>query len=67
MNKFPERLKELREKRGLSKSQLSYEIGYSQPAITRWENGLQVPNIEVAITVAKYFDVSTDYLLGMID
>ena len=67
MNKFAERLKELREEKSLSQRNLAKELGVSQAAIARWENNLQIPNIEVAIIVAKYFNISTDYLLGLED
>ena len=65
MNSFAERLKELREENGLSQRTLAKVLGVSQAAIARWENQLQTPNIDIAIIVAKYFKVSTDYLLGL--
>lgn len=65
MNKFSERIKELRIERNISQNTLSKEIGFSQAAIARWEAGIQIPNINVLITFAKYFNVSADYLLGI--
>lgn len=65
MNTFAEKLKELREEKKLSQRTLAKDLGFSQAAIARWENNLQIPNIDVAIIVAKYFNVSTDYLLGL--
>ena len=65
MSKFAERLKELRLDKNLSQRTLANETKFSQPAIARWEAGLQIPNIEVAITLAKYFQVSIDYLCGL--
>ena len=67
MSIFPQRLKELRIEKELSQNQLAKETGFSQAAINRWESGLQIPNIEVAIAFAKFFEVSTDYLLGLED
>ena len=67
MNKFPERLKILRMEQGLSQNQLAGKVKVSQAAIARWEAGLQIPNIEVAIMFAQYFGVSLDYLLGLKD
>ena len=67
MNKFAERLKDLREENGFSQRTLAKELGVSQAAIARWESNLQTPNIDVAIMVAQYFKVSTDYLLGLED
>ena len=65
MNKFPEKLKEIRMERNLSQRTLAKEIGFSQASIARWEAGLQIPNIDVVIKFATYFKVSTDYLLGL--
>ncbi len=67
MNKFPKILKELRLENKLSQVDLAKAINVTQPAIARWEAGLQIPNIEVAIAFAKFFNVSTDYLLGLED
>ncbi len=67
MNKFGDRLKELREENNLTQTALSKDVGYSQSAIARWEAYSKTPNIEVAIKFAQYFKVSTDYLLGLED
>ena len=67
MAKFSERLKELRIEKGLSQNSLSKEVGCSQGAIAKWESNLQQPNADTIIMFAKYFDVSTDYLLGLED
>ena len=67
MSKFPQRLKELREEKGLSIKTLAKELGVSDIAIGRWEKGLRTPNIDTLILVANYFNVSADYLLGLRD
>ena len=67
MTKFSEKLKELRLEKGFNQRELATELGYSQPAIARWETNLQIPNIEVLAKVATYFNVSADYLLGIND
>ena len=67
MTKFAERLKELRIEKGLSQRALAKELKINQPCIARWESKLQVPNIDVAVMFAKYFGVTTDYLLGLED
>ena len=66
-NQFPQRLKELREEKGLSIKTLAKELGVSDIAIGRWEKGLRTPNIDTLILVANYFNVSADYLLGLKD
>ncbi len=67
MNKFPQRLKELREEKKLSQTQLAKLTGISQPSITRWENGERVPNIDSIIILCNFFVVSSDYLIGLTD
>ncbi|MCM1289527.1 MAG: helix-turn-helix domain-containing protein [Corallococcus sp.] len=67
MEKFRERLKELRTEKGLSQMGLALEIGFGTTAICYWENGVRVPSAEAVIALAKYFGVSADYLLGLED
>lgn len=64
-NKFAERLKELREERGLSIYQLAREIGFSDAAISRWERNIRIPNVETLYIFCEYFSVSADYLIGI--
>ncbi len=67
MIKFSERLKELRTERGLLQSQLGEIMGVRQVTVCTWENGTRQPDFETLKKIAKYFDVSTDYLLGLED
>ena len=64
---FSERLQDLREDKGLSIKQLAKELNFSDVAISRWERGLRIPNIEVLYKIALYFKVSADYLIGLED
>ena len=59
-----ERLKELRIEKELSQAQLAKATGFSQSSIGYWETGQRVPNATAVITLARFFDVTTDYLLG---
>lgn len=65
--KFSERLKELREERGLSQRQLALELGYSNKTIALWENNINIPSLENAKVIAVFFKVSIDYLAGLED
>ena len=65
MNKFSERLKDLRIEKGLSAKFLSKKIGVSDMSIFRWENNLADIKSEQIIKLAQFFEVSTDYLLGL--
>ena len=64
MEKFTTRLKELRTDKNLSQADLAIATSLTQGAITYWETGQRVPNAKAIIILARFFDVSTDYLLG---
>ncbi|MCR4728220.1 MAG: helix-turn-helix domain-containing protein [Lachnospiraceae bacterium] len=61
---FSTRVKELREKAELSMEQLATKLGITKSRINMWENNGTVPRMNVLIDLAKYFNVTTDYLLG---
>ena len=67
MNKFAERLKELRKEKNISQVQLASDTQLSKSAIAFWELGQRVPNANAIVILARYFDVSCDYLLGESD
>ena len=67
MKIFCERLKELRQEKNLSTIKLGKELQVSDSTITRWENGLRVPSIDHLYNIAKFFNVTSDYLLGLED
>lgn len=64
---FSERLKLLRAAHHVSQSALGKDLFVSQQAVAKWELGTASPNPEMIAKIAKYFDVSTDYLLGRTD
>ena len=66
-NVFGSRLKELRQEKGFSMKKLSQELGISAAAICQWENGTTDISGHNLVVLAKYFKVSTDYLLGLED
>ena len=65
MDNFAERLKELRIDKNLTQTQLSKETGLSQACIAKLENGSRAPSVDTIIALAKFFKVTTDYLLGL--
>ena len=67
MSTFNKRLKELRLQKKLSQDRLADKTGISQSAIGNWEIGKGVPAATAVITLARYFGVTTDYLLGESD
>lgn len=67
MRIFAERLKYLRTEKELSQRQLALAVNINYKAIQRWENETGIPNAEAVAILAKFFDVSADYLLGLKD
>jgi len=61
---FAERIKRLREDKGVSQGQLAEVLGVSRPSLSAYENGTTPPDILVLDRAARYFEVSSDYLLG---
>lgn len=61
---FSTRVKELREKAGLSMAQLAQELHITKSRVNMWENNGTVPRMDVLVELAKFFNVPTDYLLG---
>lgn len=61
---FGKTLRELRESRRLKQRELAKAIYISPSAISQYENGRTRPSRDNLETIAKYFNVSTDYLLG---
>lgn len=64
---FARRLKELRKSEDMSQSLLASKIGVAQSNVSDWENDISRPEYENLIKLAKLFDVTTDYLLGLSD
>lgn len=65
MNKFSERLKELRLELGLSRKCLADLLFVNVRTISYWELGQRECNLDQLIKLAKVFNVSVDYLLGV--
>lgn len=64
MTEFPHRLRELREKRRVSRRILAELCGLSKNMVSRYERGERVPSIDEAAQLADYFGVSLDDLCG---
>jgi len=62
-----ERLKELREEKGLTQAQLGKEIGVVQRAISHYEKGYREPDYKTLKKLCNFFEVTSDYLLGFED
>mgnify|MGYP004504273437 CR=1 FL=1 len=61
---FGERLKSILQDSDISQLKLAQELGYTQQAVNRWCNNITEPDNKTIVDIAKYLNVSTDYLLG---
>ena len=64
---FAQRVKQLRKNKHLTGKQLGNILGITKTGISYWENGRSVPDNEMLLKLADFFDVSIDYLLGKTD
>lgn len=51
----------------MKQSELAERFAVDQRTVSNWECGINEPNYEILIQLAKFFDVSADYLLGISD
>ena len=58
------RLRKLRQDKGLTQTELANIIGTKKTTISNYETGYSSPDYETLIKLADFFEVSTDYLLG---
>ncbi len=65
MSIFAQRLRVLRQEKGLSMKQLAKELNTTDAAVSNWENEINEPKISYLKAIAQYFNVSADYLLGL--
>ena len=67
MSLFLARFRELLAESGKMQKDICAELGISRPTLSNWKTGYSEPNFDDIIMLAKYFDVSSDYLLGLSD
>lgn len=64
MQRFGEKLRTLRIRHGMTLKELTFKLGYSAHGyISELESGKKKPTVELVLSVARLFDVSTDQLL----
>ncbi len=66
MNHY-ERLKYIREDHHLSQMQIAQILKTTRQQVSKWETGQQMMGVDRYIALAKYYNLSTDFLLGLID
>jgi transcriptional regulator with XRE-family HTH domain len=60
---FGEKVKAVRTKAGLTQEQFAQRLGVTRQAVSNWENGRNLPDIEVVIAMSRTFGVSLDELI----
>lgn len=60
-----DKIRHIREQAGITQAELARKLGLTRSSVNSWEMGLSVPSTQYVIELAKLFDVSTDYLLGL--
>ena len=62
---FCKRLEELRISYNLTQKQLADKLGVTKQTVSNWENDNILPSIETLMRICQFFNVSTDYVLGL--
>lgn len=65
MEKYAEIIRELREDRGLKQSDIASVLGTTQQVYSRYEKGINEMPIRHLITLCRFYDVRSDYILGL--
>lgn len=67
MQKIGHIIKELRKEKGLTQEGLAAVLGVTQDSISLWELDKRLPDTLYIVEMAKLFEVTSDYLLGLSD
>lgn len=67
MTTFAQRLTELREKAGKKRQEVADDLGISRASLEYYEKGKRKPDTDILFRIAKYFNTSADYLIGLSD
>ena len=62
-----ENIKQLRCAMNISQVELANKLGVSKQCVFNWENDNVLPSIEMLVKIAKFFNVSTDFILDLDD
>lgn len=58
-----ERIQSSRKTKGLSQEELADQVGVSRQAVSKWESGQSMPDLDKLVALSEFFEVTTDYLL----
>lgn len=59
-----DRIKELREEKSLTQTELAKKLSVTRSSVNAWEMGISIPSVDKIIDLADFFHVTTDYILG---
>lgn len=62
---FAKQLEKLRNAYNLTQTQLADELCVTKQTVSNWENGNILPSVDTLIRICNFFNVSTDYILGL--
>lgn len=60
-----ERLKQLREEKGVTQKEVAKAIGVTTSAYANYEQGTREPSIQIIINLCRYFNITSDFLIGL--
>lgn len=66
MNHY-ERLKQIREDNDLTQADIASLLNTTRQQVSKWETGVQMMGVDKYIVLARYYNISVDYMLGLID
>ena len=64
---FKDVIRDLRKEKGISVNQLARALKVSNACVSYWENGKREPNLQQIKRICLFFDVSADYVVGLIN
>lgn len=64
LTEFAERFTRLRQDRGYTQQKAAEKLGVTPQAVSKWENGSSLPDVEMIRSIAQLMDCTTDYLLN---
>ena len=65
LSKFAQNLYALRQEAGLNQRTAAEALQISQALLSHYEKGIREPGLSFVVRAAKYYNVSTDYILGL--
>ena len=66
-SKIGKRIRELRTDLKITQTKLASVLGVTQDSISLWEKGKRIPDTQYIIGLCRFFEVSADFLLGLVD